>query len=83
MAGKKTGMTRKLDDLGRIVLPDEIRRAFDIAEGDLLEISVTGDQIVLSKLEQRCTFCSSDTDLSAFHGKQVCLVCRKTLGEEL
>ncbi len=75
----KTGMTRKLDDLGRIVLPAEIRRTFGIREGDLIDISVSDDQILLSKQERTCTFCRSDVDLESFSEKLVCAVCRKSL----
>ncbi|MCE7884565.1 MAG: AbrB/MazE/SpoVT family DNA-binding domain-containing protein [Actinobacteria bacterium ATB1] len=81
MTRKHTGMTRKVDDLGRIVLPAEIRRAFDIRVGDLLDISVQGSQIVLGKVEERCIFCGTDVDLVRHHDKLVCLVCRKSLAE--
>lgn len=77
---RATGMTRKVDDLGRIVLPAEIRRGFGISEGDRLDISVSGDRILLAKVEERCIFCASDVDLTEHQGKQVCLVCRKSLG---
>ncbi len=46
-----TGMARKIDDLGRIVIPAETRRLFNIREGDQLSISVEGDRIVLNKIE--------------------------------
>lgn len=81
MTAKQTGMTRKVDDLGRIVLPAEIRRAFHIAEGDLLEISVLDDRIILAKVQQHCTFCGSDIDVITFMDKLVCQVCRKGLAE--
>ncbi len=77
---KTTGMTRKVDDLGRIVLPIEIRRTFNIIEGDLLEISVSGENVILSKIEDYCIFCGSDADLISHQEKLVCLVCCKTLG---
>lgn len=76
-------MTRKVDDLGRIVLPAEIRRTFGIAEGDLLEISVEDDRIILCKLQQRCTFCGSDADLVSHHSRLVCMVCIKDLESHL
>src|SRR5207249_4742975 len=57
MAPRATGVSRKVDDLGRIVLPAELRRSFDIREGDHVEISVEDDYIVLSKRRSLCTFC--------------------------
>ena len=60
---KSTGIIRKVDDLGRIVLPIELRRMLDIAERDELEIYVENDHIVLSKYEPACIFCGSSCDL--------------------
>jgi len=75
-----TGIVRKIDDLGRIVLPAETRRLFNIREGDQLAISVEGDNILIRKLEDTCTFCGSTKDVSAFKGKGVCSRCRGQLG---
>jgi transcriptional pleiotropic regulator of transition state genes len=74
-----TGMTRKIDDLGRIVIPAETRRLFKIREGDYLTIAVEGDSIVIKKLEATCTFCGSTEDVSAFKGKGVCATCRSEI----
>ena len=74
-----TGMVRKIDDLGRIVVPAETRRLFSIQEGDQLAISVEGDSIVLRKLEATCTFCGSTEDVSPFKEKGLCAVCRTDL----
>ncbi len=74
-----TGMVRKIDDLGRIVVPAETRRLFSIQEGDQLAIAVEGDSIVLRKLEATCTFCGSTDDVSAFRGKGLCASCRSEL----
>ena len=68
-------MARKVDQLGRVVLPAETRRLFGIREGDLVEISVDGDKIVLSKLEERCVFCGSAVGLVEFSTKRVCQRC--------
>ena len=70
-----TGMARRVDDLGRIVLPAEMRRLLGIAPGDELVISVDGVAIQLTKLEQRCTFCGGQDQLRAYHEKQVCATC--------
>jgi transcriptional pleiotropic regulator of transition state genes len=70
-----TGMARKVDDLGRIVLPVETRRLFGIQPGDALEISVLDGSIMLKKLEQACVFCGGDTGLTDFKGKLVCVPC--------
>lgn len=73
--GKRTGVARKIDQLGRVVLPAEVRREFGIRPGDLVEISVDSGAIVLSKVEDRCVFCSSQDALVEFSGKLVCRVC--------
>lgn len=75
-----SGITRKIDDLGRIVIPAETRRMFNIREGDHLTISVDGGNILLRKMTDTCTFCASDTNISQFKGKGVCSSCRSQLG---
>jgi transcriptional pleiotropic regulator of transition state genes len=72
---RSTGMTRKVDSLGRVVLPAEMRRVFGIREGDLVEISVDGSSIVLTKVEQRCVFCGDSAALVEYAGKLVCEGC--------
>ena len=72
---KSTGIIRKVDELGRIVLPIEIRRTLDIAERDELEIFMDNDQIVLQKFEPSCIFCASSRDLVSYRGKNVCQEC--------
>jgi transcriptional pleiotropic regulator of transition state genes len=74
-----TGMVRKIDDLGRIVIPAETRRLFSIREGDELAISVDEDSIIIRKLEATCVFCGSTKDVSPFKGRGVCAVCRSEL----
>jgi transcriptional pleiotropic regulator of transition state genes len=73
------GIARKIDDLGRVVIPAEMRRLFHIHEGDTLLIGVDGDAIVVRKLEATCTFCGSTDDVEPFKGKGVCATCRKEL----
>lgn len=74
-----TGISRKIDDLGRIVVPAETRRLLNIHEGDALTFHVVGDTIHLRKLEAVCTFCGSGEDVRPFKGKAVCQSC----GDEL
>lgn len=71
----ESGIARKIDDLGRIVIPAETRRMFNIQEGDHLFVSVEGGNIVLRKMTDTCTFCGSDTDVSLFKGKGICSSC--------
>ena len=73
--GKRTGVARKMDQLGRVVLPAEVRREFGIRPGDLIEIAVDAGVIVLSKVEDRCIFCSAEDGLIEFSGKLVCDDC--------
>ena len=78
---KSTGIIRKVDDLGRIVLPIELRRTLDIAERDELEIFMEKDQIVLRKFEPACIFCASDRKLVDYNGKNVCRECIRKMSE--
>ena len=77
---KSTGIVRKVDELGRIVLPIELRRTLDIAERDSMEIYVSDDSIVLKKYLPTCIFCGSTKNLSVFKEKNVCSSCASTLG---
>lgn len=72
---KSTGIIRKVDDLGRIVLPIELRRTLDIAERDELEIYLDDDKVVLKKYEPSCIFCGSSCGLVTYHGRNVCMEC--------
>ncbi len=72
---KSTGIIRKVDELGRIVLPIELRRTLDIAEKDEIEIFMDNDQIVLQKFEPSCIFCGSSKMLITYRGKNVCREC--------
>ena len=77
---KSTGVVRKIDELGRIVLPSELRRVFGIHEGDQLEISVDGERIVLNKRDDVCLFCSAEESLVTYRDRQVCETCAGELG---
>ncbi len=77
---KSTGIVRKVDELGRIVLPIELRRTMNIEVKDSLEIYVDGDQIVLKKYEPSCIFCGNAKDIIHYKGKNVCRACLQELG---
>lgn len=73
---KATGFVRRIDDLGRVVIPKEIRRINGINEGDPLEIYTEHDgQIVLKKYEAGCTLCGSTDDLIDLKDKRICKSC--------
>ena len=72
---KSTGIVRKVDELGRIVLPIELRRTLDIAERDELEIYLDDDKVVLKKYEPSCIFCGSSCGLVTYHGRNVYMEC--------
>ena len=76
---KATGIVRKVDELGRIVLPIELRRTLDIAERDPLEIYVDGSSIILNKYQPACIFCGDSKDIISYKGKNVCSACMKEL----
>lgn len=70
-----TGVSRKIDDLGRLVLPAEIRRRFGLNEGAHVDIRVDGEEIVLSKVEESCVFCGALEQLRNFRDRKVCAPC--------
>ena len=72
---KSTGIVRKVDDLGRIVLPKELRKILDIEERDPLEIFVDGNYIMLQKYEPSCIFCGSADGVTNYKGKNICASC--------
>lgn len=80
---KSTGIVRRIDDLGRVVIPKEIRRTKGIAEGDPLEIFVSNEGVVLRKYVPGCELCDSLVDLHLLEGKMICLECRIKIGRTL
>ena len=79
-----TGVPRRIDHLGRIVVPVELRRMLSITPGDELEIAVKNDAITLSKMRQGCTFCGSeDEGLQAFREKMICHVCASEVADRI
>ena len=73
---KATGIVRKVDGLGRVVLPIELRRTLDISEGDSIEIFVADNTVVLKKHEPSCVFCGESKDVSGFKNKNICARCK-------
>ena len=80
---KSTGIVRKIDELGRIVLPIELRRNLGIEEKDALEIYVEGASVILRKYQPSCIFCDNVRDISVFKGKNVCPKCLREMQEAL
>jgi len=79
---KTSGIVRNLDNLGRVVIPKEIRKILYINEGDPIEIVKVNNDIVLRKYSKGCIFCGSDKDVVEFNRAVVCDVCRKALGQD-
>ncbi len=80
---KSTGIVRKVDELGRVVLPMELRRTFGINVKDPMEIYVDGSRIVLKKYEPACTFCDEAGEVLEYRGKNVCKSCLAELGQQV
>ena len=78
---KSTGIVRKVDELGRVVIPIELRNALEIAQKDPLEIFVEGSSIILKKYESSCVFCGSTKQLTNYKDKLVCGKCLKQLSD--
>ena len=78
---KSTGIIRKVDELGRVVIPIEIRNKFNIVEKDPIEIYVDGSSIILKKFEPNCIFCGNTKDLVSYKDKLVCPKCAKQISD--
>ena len=76
---KSTGIVRRIDGLGRVVLPIELRRVFDLDIGDSVEIYTEEDKIILRKFQRSCVFCGSSEDLVEHKGKTICSKCLEEL----
>ena len=76
---KSTGIIRRVDELGRIVIPMSIRQTLGLNERDPVEIFMDGERIILQKHQSSCIFCGSTEDLIAYEGKNVCAACREAL----
>lgn len=76
---KSTGIVRKVDELGRIVIPIELRNLFQIEEKDPIEIFVDGSSIILKKYEKSCYFCGNTKKLTGYKDKLICNKCLKQI----
>ena len=76
---KSTGIIRRMDELGRVVIPIEIRNQFNIAEKDPMEIFVDGTAIILKKFEPNCIFCGNTKKLYEYNGKLICEKCKNKI----
>ena len=79
---KSTGIVRKVDELGRIVLPIELRRTMDIGLRDTLEIFVEDDKIILKKYHPACIFCNDARDVIYYKDKLICKRCLEELKKQ-
>ncbi|MGE5454248.1 MAG: AbrB/MazE/SpoVT family DNA-binding domain-containing protein [Methylocystaceae bacterium] len=80
---KSTGVVRKVDELGRIVIPIELRRTMGIEEKDALEIYVDNDKIILKKYEPACIFCGNAEDVNNYKGKNICRNCLTEIAKQV
>ena len=76
---KSTGILRRIDDLGRLVLPMELRNKLELGKGDPIEIYVEGDTVVLKKYEPSCIFCNESENITKHKGKNICRNCVEEL----
>ena len=79
---KSTGIVRQVDELGRIVLPAEMRHTMDITTSDSLEIYVSDDTIMLKKHQPACIFCNGIQNIISYKGKNVCSSCVSSMATE-
>ncbi len=79
---KSTGIVRRIDSLGRIVLPIELRRIMDLDIKDPVEIFVDEEHIILKKYQPTCIFCNSGDDVISYKDKKICRVCLNELLEK-
>ena len=80
---KSTGIVRKIDDLGRIVLPIEQRRILEIGDRDSLEIFIEENMLILKKYQPACIFCGNAKDVMTFKGRNICPNCIHEINTKL
>ena len=80
---KSTGIVRRVDELGRVVIPIELRNKFEIAEKDPIEISIEGSNIVLRKYENKCVFCGAIKPAIRYNGKLICSKCLREINKSV
>ena len=78
---KSTGIVRKVDELGRIVLPSELRKSIGIDVKDSLEIYTSGDSVILKKYLPSCVFCGEANDITTFKNKNICKNCLRQISK--
>lgn len=72
---KPAGVVRKVDQLGRIVLPKSLRKRYQMNEGDPVEILVQGDHIILERYRPKCVFCGAMEGVSEYKERYICAAC--------
>lgn len=82
MGMKATGIVRIMDNLGRVVIPKELRRTLEINEGDGLAFFTDGEYIVMQKHAPGCIFCGEAANIQKFKGKDVCIKCKQDIKAE-
>ena len=78
---KATGIIRRVDELGRVVIPIELRNQFNIVEKDPIEIYVDDSSIILKKYEPNCVFCGNTKNLMSYKDKLICSKCSQKIAE--
>lgn len=79
---KATGMVKQIDEMGRIVIPKEIKTSMGLESRDHVEIFVDEDKIILKKYHPGCVFCGESENPAMFKGKLICSECKKALGAQ-
>ena len=80
---KPVGIVRQIDSLGRIVIPRELRRTLDIADGDALEIFIEDNTIILRKYQPACILCGNAKNVTSYKGRNICPDCIKDLAAKM
>ena len=80
---KNTGIVRRIDELGRLVVPMELRNKLEINERDELEIYIEGTSIILKKCQHDCIFCGSTKNLTEYKDKKICAKCANAIAQNI
>ena len=79
MSKEQTAHMRRIDQLGRISIPKNVREALDLRPDDAMRITLSGKSVVMEKAKNACVFCGAEKDLTAFEEKYVCACCKNKL----